>query len=391
MLELPILISHPGMAIALGLLFTLVWTIDRKRYNLAFASAYVLYGAGILMQTLRLPADVPVNIVLSGLLYCGATVLLYAGLVGLENARPRWALVGALTAAFLLLRVYFAAAQPPQGLRAVAVHAYLASILLLACWQIRHLARASLLEALPFWVIVIFTLLNLPRAFLAMLRGPDAYGYDGSLYWITTQLGFNALIVLLAIALMLLSAHRKIERLRHQTQLDPLTRTYNRAGLLDLTRAEFAARRRYSLIVIDLDYFKRINDEHGHATGDRVLREVARAIDGSTRTVDMVARYGGEEFLVFLPDAGIGTAVAIAERIRQAIEGLKHNEPRLGSASCTASLGVAEFAAGIKLERAYEIADSLMYKAKLAGRNRVCHLPMPVADAGAPDESSALV
>lgn len=379
------------MAIALGLLFALVWTIDRKRYNLAFASAYVLYGAGILMQTLRLPTDVPVNIVLSGLLYSGATVLLHTGLVGLENARPRWALVGALTAAFLVLRVHFASIEPTHGLRAVAVHAYLASILLLACWQIRHLARASLFEALPFWVIVIFTLLNLPRALLATQRDPDAYGYDGSLYWVTTQLSFNAFIVILAIALMLLSAHRKIERLRHQTQLDPLTRTYNRAGLLDLTRAEFAARRRYSLIVIDLDHFKRINDEQGHVTGDRVLREVARAIDGSTRTVDMVARYGGEEFLVFLPDAGIGTAVAIAERIRQAIEGLKHNEPRLGSASCTASLGVAEFAAGIKLERAYEIADSLMYKAKLAGRNRVCHLPMPVADAGAPDESSALV
>src|SRR5690606_6880976 len=126
-------------------------------------------------------------------------------------------------------------------------------------------------------------------------------------------------------------------------------------------------------------------------TGDRVLREVARAIDGSTRTVDIVARYGGEEFLVFLPDTGIGTALAIAERIRQAIEGLKRDESRTDSASCTASLGVAEFAAGVTLEHAYEMTDGLMYKAKLAGRNRVCHLPMPVADPGAPDESRALV
>ena len=389
--EFPLLLSHPGLAIALGLLFALAWTIDRKRYYLAFACAYVMYGAGLLLQTLLLPAQVPVNVVLSGLLYSGAVVLLYLGLVALEKLRPKWALVGALTAAFVLLRIYFATLAQGHALRAVTVHAYLAMVLLVACWQIRHLARASLFEALPFWVISIFAGLNLPRALLATQREPDAYGYDGSLYWITTQLSFNSFMVILAIALMLLSAHRKIERLRHQTQLDPLTRTYNRAGLLELTRAELAARRRYSLIVIDLDHFKRVNDEHGHATGDRVLREVARAIDSSTRTADIVARYGGEEFLVFLPDTEIGTAVAIAERIRRSIEQLQKDPSGADGASCTASLGVAEFAAGVQLERAYEIADGLMYQAKLAGRNRVCHLPTPVADAGTPDESRALV
>ena len=127
----------------------------------------------------------------------------------------------------------------------------------------------------------------------------------------------------------------------------------------------------FSVLFVDLDHFKRVNDEHGHDAGDAVLRQAARSLFALTRESDVLGRIGGEEFAVFLPQTDLAGALNLAEKIRQSIEALPLE---VGSASLkvTASLGVAEGRAGeLSLKEALQRADQAMYQAKAQGRNRV--------------------
>ncbi len=167
-------------------------------------------------------------------------------------------------------------------------------------------------------------------------------------------------------------------RLEQLAQTDPLTQLLNRRALAERITAEMERALRYdsslSLLMVDLDHFKRINDTYGHLTGDDVLRDFALLLSRTIRTTDVVARYGGEEFLVLLPEADEAGAEHFAERIRMAVEqhefGARVGEPSL---RLTASIGVATFpAARIEtVEDLFARADAALYRAKADGRNRV--------------------
>jgi diguanylate cyclase (GGDEF)-like protein len=124
-----------------------------------------------------------------------------------------------------------------------------------------------------------------------------------------------------------------------------------------------------ALLVIDLDHFKAINDEHGHLVGDAVLRAVAQTLVASGRAGDVVARIGGEEFAMLLPGAGPQDAGTVAERIRSAVEQITEPVP------VTASIGVSAAPAGdVDGRDLLERADGALYAAKRQGRNQVCWL-----------------
>jgi diguanylate cyclase (GGDEF)-like protein len=120
--------------------------------------------------------------------------------------------------------------------------------------------------------------------------------------------------------------------------------------------------------MIDLDHFKRLNDEHGHAVGDAVLRDTGQAITGALRQSDVACRYGGEELIVLMPDVGLADAAAKAEALRLRIESISERH----GARVTASLGVASVpdnsASAVGL---VALADEALYQAKKAGRNQV--------------------
>jgi diguanylate cyclase (GGDEF)-like protein len=152
---------------------------------------------------------------------------------------------------------------------------------------------------------------------------------------------------------------------------DSLTGAYNRRKLNELVAHEIARARRYShplsLFILDIDYFKRVNDTYGHDVGDAVLVELAGVVRDCMRDVDSLARWGGEEFVVLTPAAhGLGSA-ALAERTRAAVAA--HVFPAAGHVY--ASFGVAEFAAGDTADTLFARADVALYKAKDGGRNRV--------------------
>ncbi len=127
--------------------------------------------------------------------------------------------------------------------------------------------------------------------------------------------------------------------------------------------------RSVSFLMVDIDYFKRINDRYGDAAGDEVLREVARRIFAACRASDVVGRYGGEEFLLILPETLVDAAATTGDKIRRVLseEPVKCDDLRI---AITASVGVAELNPGMRTAELYEAADRALYRAKELGRNR---------------------
>lgn len=160
------------------------------------------------------------------------------------------------------------------------------------------------------------------------------------------------------------------------SRTDGLTGCFNRRHFDERYVEEFDRAVRYqqelALIFCDIDYFKRINDQYGHAVGDAVLKALKICMDGCLRErVDWVARYGGEEFVVVLPHTGLAEARAVAERLRQAVADDLGRLAGLPGDPVTASFGVAAYVPGSNPAMLLEVADSRLYAAKQAGRNRV--------------------
>jgi diguanylate cyclase (GGDEF)-like protein len=170
-------------------------------------------------------------------------------------------------------------------------------------------------------------------------------------------------------------ANQKLEDL---TNTDELTGLLNRRALnarLDLAFSGYSMDgRTLSVILFDIDHFKRVNDSFGHLMGDKVIRKIADLAKKQVRSNDLVMRYGGEEFLVFLPETDCSEALDIAERLRVGIAQFHFDLPELSTSfQVTASFGVADLRAEmLSMSDLLQHADIALYKAKVQGRNQVC-------------------
>ncbi|MDR1489538.1 MAG: GGDEF domain-containing protein [Desulfovibrio sp.] len=182
------------------------------------------------------------------------------------------------------------------------------------------------------------------------------------------------------LALNMRNAEHFITLLRYANH-DALTGVHNRRHFDKRLEEEFSRFKRYgyplSLLMVDIDHFKNINDTRGHQAGDAVLREVAAVMMGSIRATDYCARYGGEEFAIILPYTSTRKAVLLAERIRNSIAG--HDFTADAPLRLTVSIGVcgAKQDAGASQETLLSDADAALYAAKSGGRNRVALIPSP--------------
>lgn len=157
---------------------------------------------------------------------------------------------------------------------------------------------------------------------------------------------------------------------------DPLTGLYNRRALAERMREELSRARRYgaplSLMMVDIDHFKRVNDNHGHAVGDLVIAHVAKLLTKDRRASDIVARYGGEELVLLLPHTPLDGACILADRLREMVEASSYRTPS-GRDHVTVSIGVAVFEPSMQEPgELLEVADRALYRSKREGRNRVC-------------------
>ncbi|WP_434516802.1 diguanylate cyclase [Dechloromonas sp. ARDL1] len=166
---------------------------------------------------------------------------------------------------------------------------------------------------------------------------------------------------------------RELERL---SRFDDLTNLYNRRHFVTLARHELSRSKRYggklSVMMVDIDHFKRVNDNHGHKTGDIVLATIAGQIRQALRDTDIAGRLGGEEFSIILPETELGNAILVAERLRQQVAASAIEIGNGNTLNCTLSIGVADLGDEAEdVEKLLHRADLALYEAKNNGRNRV--------------------
>lgn len=187
---------------------------------------------------------------------------------------------------------------------------------------------------------------------------------------------FAGCVVLFILLLQWLpNAARERTTLGKLATVDGMTGLLNRQRFLELAEMEFERSQRYgrplSMLMIDIDLFKLVNDQHGHDIGDKVILDIAKLCRSISREIDLVARLGGEEFVILLPETSLLNAAALAERLRMAAQENRVSLPE-SNLAVTVSIGVAQCLPAIELAEMMKHADMALYAAKRAGRNRVC-------------------
>jgi diguanylate cyclase (GGDEF)-like protein len=202
---------------------------------------------------------------------------------------------------------------------------------------------------------------------------------DPQLLYLLCNVGLYVAVVAFVLLFELTTAQgfikleKALKTINELASRDELTGSHNRRHLVALIENEkernASAGGRFCLCLLDIDFFKRINDTYGHSAGDTVLREFVLNVQHQIRVSDAFGRYGGEEFLLMLRDTGIEEAQALAERVRAHIERLAFSD--LPGLAVTVSIGIAEFRSHESIAQTVARADEALYLAKSSGRNRV--------------------
>ncbi|MGM9481555.1 GGDEF domain-containing protein [Roseateles sp. NT4] len=322
----------------------------------------------------------------------------------LRQATPEFGLLACMLLLLHALRRMLRSRQRPRdinwiaGLGAVGIALGLASgsglapqvastlsVSALALLAVREIMRGigdqlsrvvTVCMTLPFAALAVLTLAH--AAELLLVPGWDDHILSGELPTPARAVLWFVVTAAITLSLIALMIWRLIKRIQHLTYRDPLTGALNRRAFeqaLTEAQAQLQRGRGFALAMIDIDHFKRINDEHGHPAGDAALQHCVRIWQAALREVDQLGRLGGEEFCALLPLAGQGdlaSAAIVAERLRSSLAGqpLRWKDIELPlSASFGVALPVPGDASGeIGLAR----ADAELYRAKAEGRNRVC-------------------
>lgn len=233
----------------------------------------------------------------------------------------------------------------------------------------RHYRLASYLTALPLFIYGLFPI---GRTIVGYFS-PDVIRPGASTSAITEVAALFVFSYLWSSGFILMFSQRLQSDLNDLAMNDALTRVRNRRAMQDML--DFEMRRvekevrDFSIILIDIDHFKRVNDTYGHDVGDIVLQWLASTLQSSMRVQDVVARWGGEEFLILLPDTLLEEAMEIAERLRSTIASFAVEFPS-GSLQITFSAGVSSSTTSRSVDKLYKVADQALYIAKQT-RNRV--------------------
>ena len=204
-------------------------------------------------------------------------------------------------------------------------------------------------------------------------------------YFFSSLFFLGALFVFMVCMLTLRGVHdiKKIPVLETENITDLLMNIYNRRFLESRLPEEFARAKRYalplSLLILDLDHFKKVNDRHGHQNGDLVLKNLGSIIRRSIRGTDMPVRYGGEEIVVLMPNTRLDNGHALAERLRQRVAGFSFlidgRNLETVEINCTISIGLTAMTEKTgAAQDLLQLADKALYRAKRGGRNRVVSL-----------------
>jgi diguanylate cyclase (GGDEF)-like protein len=346
------------------------------------ASAHFCLGAGFLLVALRDLLPAILSILLANLLLILAIILAFEGIKAFRQIEVKGrSLCLVVFVAIAGLYSCFTFVQP-NLLARMLIYDVASFVLLLLC--IRALlknAEASLLlpllaTATPFALAAAITLLRFFYNSLGII--PESL-LQGNLIFSLQVIAADMILVGTALGFTAIANRKLTARLEQETLTDSLTQVLNRRALEGIAGKIVGHARRHdkpaSLLLIDLDHFKQVNDSFGHPAGDAALQQFARLVRQILRDSDILARYGGEEFIAVLPDTGKLEAYATAERLRDAVCKNEFSSAEK-TMRFTASVGHATCPAdGDEWLTLLAKADKALYQAKLAGRNRVYPLP----------------
>ena len=306
-----------------------------------------------------------------------AIALLWQGARVFEGRKPTWLIVALVPVAWLGLCLIPPFVQT-MAARAIGVSVFTATFCCLAAWELWRGRAEKLPSRLP--AVVVF--LSFSSVMLLRIVGVNVFPFPmGARPLDPVWMGaFNLTVFAHAFFLGLLCLALTKERLeqeqRNMALVDPLTGLMNRRAFM--AHVERHAQRlglgkeHTSVLVLDLDRFKSINDQHGHDIGDRVLASFAEVAGSAVRPADKLFRLGGEEFCFVLPETDVHTALRVAERIRRAFAAHAYVDATGSAIAGTVSIGVASSDhAGFDLEVLLAAADAALYEAKSRGRNRI--------------------
>ncbi|EHZ2655746.1 GGDEF domain-containing protein [Vibrio vulnificus] len=274
--------------------------------------------------------------------------------------------------------VYFSQITVSTNVRIIAVSLYIALCCLLSAYVVRQGSAQDNPLAIGL-LLAAFVTLALWMLFRTYVTYMSSQIVDFMFASSVHQLSFLALIGLiltLGFTFPWMINARLITNIYQTSLRDTLTNIYNRRAMEEMIPRELSRASRLgaelSIIILDLDHFKRINDQYGHQVGDQTLSGIGQLLTSQLRKQDISFRIGGEEFLVVLPDTPIDSAVLVAEKLRQKISETRFAPKQ--RETWTASFGVAQLIPGDDWDALMKRADAALYLAKHKGRNRVCEV-----------------
>lgn len=341
----------------------------------ALAGSYIALGVLIAILNNRHPRPFVLmagaGLIMTGLIYQWHGIIAFY-----KKQPPKWTWL--ICVVFLVLLGVLLRIDAPQPQRSILFSVTTLLLHLLsfrAVWQGQGGPPQTFVQRLVQGAILLLMLGNIMKLWIAGVQIVEAVPATRSTFDVVTAYVIPAVgTVLFSIGLLLLYFERTIEENRHLATHDELSKLLNRRAVVAAGERELdlSIRLQRSLTVafIDIDLFKRFNDEFGHAAGDTVLTDVAEILQKTCRSIDIVGRYGGEEFLIVLPGVDLNGAALIGQRLIQAVRGYRF----LGEHPVTISAGLATLPLDGNCSWAQLIrrADAALYEAKDMGRNRFC-------------------
>lgn len=329
-------------------------------------AAFLLGARGILPDFL--------TIVVGNLFLIGGVCLFSIGTRRFFSLNLRVPLFATIVIVAGLLLSWYSVGNPDYGVRLHFVSALLALIFAEHAWLLHRASAGSFAFRFTVTVLLLQACLLAARALTTGSVGEDAAMLSPSPMQSIYVASYPVMMLALSIGVFLLATERIRSDLEYLATHDLLTGTLNRRAIVEAADRELARCRRHghlmSLLMMDLDHFKKINDTYGHLVGDRVLKDFAGHVSTLLRLPDQFGRYGGEEFMLLLPDTGREAASIVADRICKAAAEAK-------APMCTVSIGLATATLiDTGIDSLLARADEALYRAKVGGRNQVATAPL---------------
>lgn len=364
----------PLSILLLSCTLAVCWLVQRRqRYLLWIAGGYALVSLALAWQSLAPREELHHWAVFTGAMYLFGTwcfARCMAGRYGVSAHPVLGLLIGAVVLAALY---YYSRVQVDLWVRVHWLNTGLGLLQMLpAPAMLRRRPPQDWLERMLYWSYVVFAGYTAARPLLVLALGStDLNEIARSTYWLVTLVSTLSFALLFTLMLLACTVRDVFTALREERNHDSLTNLLNRRAFQEAAELRLADPHMapISVLIGDIDHFKRINDSWGHDCGDRVLQAVAQTLQQHVRNDDLVSRFGGEEFVLLLMRTTPQEAERVAQRIRAQLSA--DGYVLAAGQRVTISFGIAPVAANTALTDALTRADGLLYAAKQAGRDRV--------------------